>query len=195
MTDIVVTAVCLAFAAVPVGAQGSAQSPTRGASSKARTVPSADSVFAAVQKRGADARAMGIDQSTATHRFDALRDGGRIELQHVARDSAGIAQIRQHMREIAVAFAAGDFRTPAFVHMQQVPGTTVMAAKRATITYAVRDLPRGADVRITTRNADALAAVHQFIAFQRKDHRAGGKGTPQGAAHAHGAHKPGGHRQ
>lgn len=137
----------------------------------------ADSAFAAVQARGADPRAMGVDQYTSPHRFDALPDGGRIELQRATGDSAGIAQIRRHMREIAAAFTAGDFRTPAFVHAQEVPGTDVMAAKRGAISYEARDLPRGAEVRITTRDADALRAVHAFIAFQRGDHRAGGAGA------------------
>ena len=40
-----------------------------------------DSAFAAVQARGADARGMGVDQATSVHRFDALADGGRIELR------------------------------------------------------------------------------------------------------------------
>jgi hypothetical protein len=142
----------------------------------------ADSAFAAVQARGADQRAMGVDQYASPHRFDALPDGGRIELQRASDDSAGVAQIRRHMREIASAFAAGDFDTPAFVHAQQVPGTDVMAARKAAITYEARDLPRGAEVRITTRDPEALRAVHAFIAFQRGDHRVGGAGTPE---HAH----------
>lgn len=145
-----------------------------------------DSAFAAMQARGADARGMGVDQTTSVHRFDALADGGRIELQRTGDDSVGVAQIRHHLRQIAAAFTAGDFRTPAFVHMQQVPGTSVMAAKRATITYPVRDLPRGGEVRITTRDPAALAAVHAFIAFQQQDHRAGGIGNHQ---HMHSGHQ------
>ena len=141
-----------------------------------------DSAFAAVQARGADPRAMGVDQYTSPHRFDALPDGGRIELQRETDDSAGVAQIRRHMREIATAFAAGDFDTPAFVHAQRVPGTDVMAARTGTITYEARDLPRGAEVRITTRDPEALRAVHAFIAFQRGDHRAGGAGATE---HSH----------
>lgn len=142
----------------------------------------ADSAFAAVQARGADPRAMGVDQYTSPHRFDALPDGGRVELQRASDDSAGVAQIRLHLREIAAAFARGDFDTPAFVHAQRVPGTDVMAAKRGAISYEARDLPRGGEVRITTRDPEALRAVHAFIAFQRGDHRAGGAGSPQ---HAH----------
>ena len=142
-----------------------------------------DSTFAAVQARGADPRAMGVDQYTSPHQFDALPDGGRIELQRAVDDSAGVAQIRKHLHEIAASFTKGDFNTPAFVHDQKVPGTDVMAAKRDAITYTERDLPRGGEVRIHTTDPQALAAVHEFIAFQRQDHRAGGAGDAGHAMH------------
>jgi hypothetical protein len=183
-SHLIVAAVCLASVAATADAQATRRSPQPAAPATARTAAGADSAFAGVQQRGADSRAMGVDQYTSVHRFDALADGGRIELQRAAGDSAGVAQIRQHLREIAAAFAAGDFRTPAFVHAQEVPGTAVMAARRAVITYAVRDLPRGGEVRITTRDAAALAAIHAFVAFQRQDHRAGGSGTPH-PTHTH----------
>lgn len=131
-----------------------------------------DTGFAAMQERGK--RAMGVDQYTSRHQFDALPDGGRIELQRAVDDSAGVAQIRRHLQEIAQAFQAGDFSTPAFVHMQSVPGTAVMAAKRAAITYTYRPLPRGGEVRIVSRDAEALRAIHEFLAFQRHDHHAEG---------------------
>ena len=139
-----------------------------------------DTSFAAMQRRGK--QAMGVDQYTSTHKFDATPDGGRIELQRDADDSAGVAQIRRHLHAIAGAFSAGDFDTPAFVHARHVPGTDVMAAKRSAIAYTVRDLPRGAELRITTHDPAAVAAVHEFMAFQRMDHRA--EGTDHGAAHA-----------
>ena len=136
------------------------------------THPAQDSAFAALQARGH--RAMGVDQYTSTHRFDALPDGGRIELQRDGDDAEGVATIRAHLRSIAGAFARGEFDTPAFVHEQVVPGTGVMAARRAAIRYEYRDLPRGGEIRITTADAEALAAIHAFMAFQRGDHRAGG---------------------
>jgi len=154
-------------------------------SQRAATPPASDSGFTALQARGADPRAMGVDQYTSVHRFDALPDGGRIELQRAVEDSAGIAQIRNHLRTIASAFASGDFTTPAFVHLRQVPGTEVMAAKRSAITYTVRDLPRGAELRITTRDPAAVAGVHEFVAFQRMDHRAGGSDQGADSAHHH----------
>jgi hypothetical protein len=129
-----------------------------------------DSAFATMQERGK--RAMGVDQYTSTHQFEASPSGGRIELQRDVDDSAGIAQVREHLQGIARAFAAGEFTTPAFVHNHDVPGTAVMAAKRAAITYTYRELPRGGEVRIVTTDRDALAAIHQFLAFQRQEHRA-----------------------
>lgn len=128
--------------------------------------------FAAVQERGRVA--MGVDQYTSTHRFDDLADGGRIELQRDQQDSRDIATIRAHLREVAGYFARGDFRVPGFVHAQEVPGTAVMARKKAAIRYEYRELPEGGEIRITTSDPEALRAVHQFLAFQRKDHRAAG---------------------
>ena len=136
-----------------------------------------DTSFAAMQRRGQ--QAMGVDQSTSTHKFDGLPDGGRIELQRDVDDSAGVAVIRAHIRDIAKAFKTGDFSTPEFVHMQMVPGTKVMAAKRGVITYEPHDLPRGAELRIRTTDPDALAAIHEFMAFQRSDHHAGGMKPPE----------------
>ena len=133
-----------------------------------------------------------MDQYTSTHLFDALPEGGRIELQRNVDDPAGVAQIRQHLQEIARAFQSGDFTTPAFVHMQSVPGTEVMAAKRDAISYEYRELPRGGEVHITTRDPDALVAIHEFMAFQRQDHRAGGvEEHAAGSEHA-GMHGAGG---
>ncbi|HSJ32467.1 MAG TPA: hypothetical protein VK933_13585 [Longimicrobiales bacterium] len=128
-----------------------------------------DTAFAALQARGL--KAMGVDQYTSTHRFDALDDGGRIELQRDVDDAAGVTQIREHLQGIAAAFKSGDFSTPAFVHMQQVPGADVMAARRNVITYTFSELPRGGELRITTRDPAALEAIHAFLSFQRSDHR------------------------
>jgi hypothetical protein len=132
-----------------------------------------DSVFAATQARGRSV--MGVDQYTAAHVFEDLPDGGRIILDRdSASDTTGITTIRQHMRDVTADFAAGDFTKPFQVHAAVVPGTAVMAARRAVIYYQERDRPRGAEVRIRTTDAAAVAAVHEFLAFQRGAHHAGG---------------------
>ena len=134
-----------------------------------------DTSFAAVQARGK--QAMGVDQYTSAHRFDDLADGGRIVLQRDRADTAGTRTIRAHLRDVAAAFGKGDFATPGFVHGRTVPGTATMAARRAAITYAVRDLPGGGEIRIGTKDPEVRRAVRDFLAFQRKDHRvAQGKG-------------------
>ena len=129
-----------------------------------------DSAFAALQSRGQEA--MGVDQYTSTHRFEPLPDGGRIELQRDSTDRAGVETIRAHMRDIAGRFSQGDFAIPGVVHAQEVPGTRIMAERKARISYEALDLPGGAEVRIRTTDSTALAAVHTFLAFQRGDHRA-----------------------
>ncbi len=138
--------------------------------------PVRDTTFAAMQERGK--LAMGVDQYTSSHTFDALPTGGRIVLVRDVDDSAGVAQIRTHLRDIAKAFKTGDFTTPAFVHMQDVPGTKVMRERRSVISYEARDVARGGELRISTSDPDALHAIHEFMAFQRGEHHAGGVHPP-----------------
>ena len=117
---------------------------------------------------------MGVNQYTSQHVFEALPDGGRIVLQRQESDSAGEAAIRAHMRKIAKAFSEGDFALPGFVHdMGEVPGTAAMKRLKGEIRYTPRDLPAGAEVVISTRNPEAVSAIHDFLAFQRMDHRTG----------------------
>jgi hypothetical protein len=131
-----------------------------------------DSAFAALQQRGQTA--MGVDQYTSQHVFEPLPDGGRIVLQRKESDPAGEQTIRAHMRTIADAFSRGDFAVPGFVHaMTEVPGTAVMKELHQEISYTPRELPGGGEVKISTKNPRALAAIHDFLAFQRMDHRAG----------------------
>jgi hypothetical protein len=131
-----------------------------------------DSAFAALQQRGETA--MGVNQYTSQHIFEPLPDGGRIVLQRKEGDSVGEKTIRAHMREISSAFKTGDFALPGFVHATgDVPGTAAMKRLKAEITYTPRDLPGGAQVVISSKNPEAVAAIHDFLAFQRMDHRAG----------------------
>ena len=131
----------------------------------------ADTGFKSMQSRGG--AVMGLDQYTSTHRFEDLPDGGRIELQRNRPDSAGVQVIREHLQAIAEAFAKGDFTAPGLVHAGKIPGARAMAEKHRAIRYQYRPLPLGGEVRITTGDAAALQAVHTFLAFQRREHRAG----------------------
>lgn len=147
--------------------------PPHAAAASAVADTNTDSAFAAVQERGRGV--MGVDQYTSQHVFEDTPDGGRVVLERAdSSDMEAIAQIRLHMREILADFTAGDFSKPFGVHAQVVPGTPVMAAKRDAVRYEVVDRPRGAELRISTADSAALAAVREFLAFQRMDHRAAG---------------------
>ena len=125
--------------------------------------------FAAMQSRGA--HVMGVDQYTSAHVFEDLPDGGRVVLDRDdAVDTAAIATIRAHMRDIATAFRAGDFTKPFQVHAQAVPGTAVMRERRAAISYEAIDRPRGGEVRIRSSDSIAVRAIHEFLEFQRQQH-------------------------
>jgi len=132
-----------------------------------------DAGFTAMQERGR--MVMGVDQYTSAHVFEDLADGGRIILERDrAGDTSGVARIRLHMHDIATAFRAGDFTKPFQVHAQIVPGTAVMREHHAAIEYEVVDRPRGGEVRLRTTSPTAVAAIHEFLAFQRTGHRAAG---------------------
>ena len=131
---------------------------------------SSDSGFAGVQSRGH--LAMGVDQYTSLHKFEPLPDGGRITLRRDDIDTAGVTQIRAHMRQIAGAFGRGDFTLPGFVHAREVPGTREMRARRSAIRYTADTAPGGGVVRLRSADSIAIRAIHEFLAFQRHDHRA-----------------------
>lgn len=132
--------------------------------------PAGDSAYKAMKVRGAGA--MGVDQDRSTHRFTSLPDGGRIELTVNENDRVATAAIRRHFADIEKAFSEGDFTTPLLVHAQEVPGAAQMKARAGAITYRMRDVPRGAELRIISRDKAAVAAIHRFLLFQRTEHHA-----------------------
>lgn len=121
-------------------------------------------------------QAMGFSHEKTTHHFRLSEDGGAIEVvANSPEDSDSVSQIRMHMTHIASMFANGDFSIPMFVHSQDPPGTKVMAERRDQIAYAYEELPAGGQVRITTKDAAALEAIHAFLRFQIEDHHTGDK--------------------
>ena len=126
------------------------------------------------------AGAMGFDQERTVHRFVLYPDGGAIEVTvKEASDQANLQTIRRHLEEIAALFKAGDFGKPALTHGQQVPGTVEMTRLKDRVTYLYEETPAGGLVRIVTRDAEALAAIHTFLHFQIEDHRTGDSGAVQ----------------
>jgi hypothetical protein len=126
------------------------------------------------------AQAMSFDQERTVHHFLLYEDGGAIDVAvKEASDHANIQAVRQHLQQIAGLFKAGDFGKPALTHGQQVPGTADMTRLKDRITYQYQETPLGGRVRIVTRDAAALAAVHAFLHFQIEDHQTEDSGAVQ----------------
>jgi hypothetical protein len=129
------------------------------------------------------AQAMGFDQERTIHHFLLYEDGGAIDVTvKETGDHANLQAVRQHLQQIAGMFKAGDFGKPALTHAQEVPGTADMTRLKDRITYQYEEAPLGGRVRIVTRDAAALAAVHAFLHFQIEDHRTGDSGVVERSA-------------
>ena len=125
-----------------------------------------------VDRRGDEA--MGFSHRQTAHHFTLTRDGGRISAAALSADDVETRDaIRAHMGHIAVAFSAGNFEMPMFIHGQIPPGVKAMKRLRDRIAFVAEDTERGAQVVIRTTDPDALAAIHAFLRFQISDHRTG----------------------
>jgi hypothetical protein len=118
--------------------------------------------------------AMGFDQDKVVHHFRISAQGGTVEV--TAKDAADVASrdaIRAHLKQIATAFSEGDFEKPMMTHGEEPPGIPAMKRMRNEIAYKYEDVPAGGRVVITTRNKEALAAVHEFLKYQITEHKTG----------------------
>lgn len=119
-------------------------------------------------------KVMGFDHARTTHHFRIEPDGGIIQVE--ANDAADVESrqaIRTHLSEIAGAFSRGDFASPLAIHQRVMPGVPVLIEKKEAVRYRYEETERGAQVRITTEDPGAVAAVHEFLRAQIGDHRTG----------------------
>ena len=130
-----------------------------------------DSARAVIQQR---TEVLGVGDAPASQVFEALPNGGRIELQLASEDSAGAGALRNRLRAIVRAFSSGDVDSPAESRLLSAPGARVMIDRRNAIRYDYRMIPRGAALRISTSDATARRAIAEFIAFQRNENLAAG---------------------
>jgi hypothetical protein len=116
----------------------------------------------------------GVGHEASAHHFLLAKDGGSIRLEVMDPGQRAARElVREHLRAITRAFAAGDFSMPMRIHDQVPPGVQVMKERRALIRYAYADTEKGGRVRISTRDAAAREAVQSFLRFQISDHGTG----------------------
>jgi hypothetical protein len=119
-------------------------------------------------------RGMGFSQTKTTHHFLLKRHGGVIRVSAKdAKDTSTRDQIRMHLTHIARAFAEGDFDIPMFVHDQEPPGVPVMKRLSKEIKYRFRNSDTGGEVTISSNSPEAVHAIHDFLAFQIREHKTG----------------------
>lgn len=117
-------------------------------------------------------KAMGFSQTKTTHHFLLMKDGGAIRVEaNDATDIVNRDKIRVHLAGIAKQFSKGIFTTPFAVHGSVPPGVPVMDELKGDIEYKYEETESGAQVRISTKNAKALAAIHAFLKFQIEEHQ------------------------
>src|SRR5438067_1607501 len=101
----------------------------------------------ALKKRGA--AAMGFDQDATSHHFKLTADGGIIEvLVNTASDDRNRNAVRSHLKEIAAAFATGDFSKPFATHGEEPAGVKTMKANTPALTFLYENVPEGGRVVI-----------------------------------------------
>ena len=119
-------------------------------------------------------KVMGFDHLKTSHHFLLKSDGGLIRIEaNDAGDKESRDQIRAHLRHIAKMFSEGNFSAPMLIHAENPPGTAVMKQLKESIKYDFAENEQGAQIKISTSNAQALKAIYDFLRFQIKEHMTG----------------------
>ena len=117
---------------------------------------------------------MGFDHAKTSHHFRLSPEGGSIEASvNDPADTASRDAIRGHLGHIASMFAEGNFDAPMLIHDRVPPGVTTMKRKKASIEWKFEETETGGRVRITSKDSEALSAIHEFLRFQIEDHQTG----------------------
>jgi ribonuclease PH len=123
---------------------------------------------------------MGFDHDKTTHHFTLTKNGGVIQVTaNDSTDSISRDHIRMHLQHISKAFAMGDFDNPMEVHSEIPPGVQVMKERKNKISYRFESIADGGRVVIKTEDTKALAAVHEYLQYQIREHKTGDPETVQ----------------
>jgi len=117
---------------------------------------------------------MGFLHEKTAHHFLLYPSGGEINVSaNDLSDKGSIDQIRMHLGHIAKLFAAGNFKAPMLIHDTNPPGVPAMTRLKEAIKYEYSETDRGARIRLSTENSQAVDAIHAFLLFQIIDHQTG----------------------
>ena len=127
---------------------------------------------AAVDERGD--HVMGFDHDKTTHHFRLTKSGGVIEVSaNDPGDAKSRDAIRGHLAHIAKMFASGDFKAPMLIHDRVPPGVPTLKKKKDVVHWVYEGTDTGGRIVISSADAKARSAIHEFLRFQIEDHRTG----------------------
>ena len=127
-----------------------------------------------VVQRGESHDGMGFSQTTTTHHFVLTDRGGFVQVTaNDPNDKQQIETVQMHLKHISGMFSDGNFSIPHFVHAQNPPGADTMRKLKKSITYLEESVPNGGRVRMESDSPQAIAAIHDFLQFQIRDHQTG----------------------
>ena len=123
------------------------------------------------------AMVMPFNGQNSKHVFQKMPDGGLQQvLANDASDKDLVVAIRGHLSMEAARFQKGDYSDPMKIHGMDMPGVQYLSSiKPGQIVIIYRDLPNGAEVHYTGKDADTIAAIHKWFDAQLSDH--GGDAT------------------
>ena len=114
---------------------------------------------------------MGVDQYSSHHVFKDMPDGDRVVLMRDSSNAKGVHVLRAHLERVVEAFERGDFRLPGNVLASEVPATREMAVRRTRIMYTLKNRAGSGAIHIHSTDADAVRAIHAFLASARAEYR------------------------
>jgi len=172
MKNLVITVFISVLISLPAGGQEAKQDDAMKNCPMHEQHPSQQTHHAMVESQGD--QAMRFPHDKTTHHFRLATDGGTIQVTvNDPNDKTNTEAIRSHLSHIVALFGNGDFSTPMFVHDGIPPGVTTMKLMKSAIHYIYEEMPSGARVRISSADAIAVAAIHDFLRFQITDHQTG----------------------
>jgi len=115
---------------------------------------------------------MPFNVHSTTHVF--LKDAAGGTQQVIAKDGSDqglVAAVRTHLSYEAVRFAHGDYSDPARMHGVHMPGLEYLSSvKPGQMEIVYRELPGGAEIRYTGKDAATVDAIHKWFDAQLSDH-------------------------
>ena len=119
----------------------------------------------------AGAQVMPFDLEATTHIFTDTANGGVQDvIADDPTDDANISLIREHLRDEATKFQAGDFSDPEAIHGPDMPGLATLKDRYDEIAVDLSSTESGATITYVATDPALVQAIHDWFQAQSSDH-------------------------